>query len=43
LIEYSVEGWEGSPIIALGLDPRFDLSKGYWLIAGGDPLDVPVH
>ncbi len=29
-------------IMALGADPRFDLSKAYWLIAGiagGDPLD----
>jgi purine nucleoside permease len=32
-------------IMALGLDPRFDLSKAYWLIAGiagGDPLDVSL-
>ncbi len=32
-------------ILALGLDPRFDLSKAYWLIAGiagGDPLDVSL-
>src|SRR5260221_11398454 len=29
-------------IMALGLDPRFDLSKAYWLVAGmagGDPSD----
>jgi purine nucleoside permease len=34
-----------SSIMALGLDPRFDLSKSYWLvagIAGGDPLDVSL-
>ncbi len=32
-------------IMALGLDPRFDFSKSYWLvagIAGGDPNDVPL-
>ncbi len=32
-----------SSIMALGMDPRFDLSKAYWVIAGiggGDPLDV---
>lgn len=32
-------------IMALGLDPRFDFSKSYWLvagIAGGDPHDVPL-
>ena len=32
-------------IMALGLDPRFDLSKAYWLVAGvagGDPLDVSL-
>src|SRR5882757_3411538 len=32
-------------IMALGLDPRFDLSKAYWLIAGiagGDPNDVSL-
>ncbi len=32
-------------IMALGLDPRFDLSHAYWLIAGiagGDPLDVSL-
>jgi purine nucleoside permease len=32
-------------IMALGLDPRFDLRKAYWVvagIAGGDPLDVSL-
>lgn len=32
-------------IMALGLDPRFDLSKAYWLvagIAGIDPYDAPI-
>lgn len=32
-------------IMALGLDPRFDLSKAYWLIAGvagGDPADMSL-
>jgi purine nucleoside permease len=32
-------------IMALGLDPRFDLSKAYWIvagIAGGDPNHVSV-
>ena len=32
-------------VMALGLDPRFDLSKAYWIIAGiggGDPSDVSV-
>ncbi|MDT0498126.1 purine nucleoside permease [Algiphilus sp. W345] len=32
-------------IMALGLDPRFDLSRAYWLvagIAGGDPEDVSL-
>jgi purine nucleoside permease len=32
-------------VTALGLDPRFDLSKAYWLIAGiggGDPSDVSL-
>ncbi|MBX2858068.1 MAG: purine nucleoside permease [Cellvibrionaceae bacterium] len=32
-------------IMALGLDPRFDLSKAYWLvagIAGGDPEDISL-
>ena len=34
-----------SSIMALGTDPRFDLSKAYWVIAGiggGDPLDVSL-
>jgi purine nucleoside permease len=32
-------------IMALGVDPRFDLSRAYWLIAGiagGDPQDVSL-
>ncbi|MGI9203180.1 MAG: hypothetical protein ACR2Q3_04185, partial [Woeseiaceae bacterium] len=32
-------------IMALGLDPRFDLSKTYWLVAGvagGDPADMSL-
>ena len=32
-------------IMALGLDPRFDLSRAYWLvagIAGGDPADTSL-
>ncbi len=32
-------------VMALGLDPRFDLSKAYWLVAGiggGDPADVSL-
>jgi purine nucleoside permease len=32
-------------VMALGLDPRFDLGKAYWLIAGiggGDPADVSL-
>lgn len=32
-------------VMALGLDPRFDLSAAYWLIAGiggGDPADVSL-
>jgi purine nucleoside permease len=32
-------------IMAVGLDPRFDLSKAYWLVAGiggGDPADVSL-
>jgi len=32
-------------VMALGLDPRFDLSKAYWLVAGvagGDPLDMSL-
>src|SRR6201984_2792537 len=31
--------------MALGLDPRFDLSKAYWVVAGiggGDPADVSL-
>lgn len=34
-----------SAIMALGLDPRFDFSKSYWLVAGisgGDPDDVSM-
>ncbi len=34
-----------SSVMALGLDPRFDLSKAYWIIAGiggGDPADVSL-
>ena len=34
-----------SAVMALGLDPRFDFSKAYWLVAGisgGDPEDVSV-
>ena len=34
-----------SSVMALGLDPRFDLSKAYWIIAGiggGDPDDVSL-
>lgn len=34
-----------SAIMALGLDPRFDLSKAYWLvagIAGFDPADASI-
>jgi purine nucleoside permease len=34
-----------SSLMALGLDPRFDLRHAYWLvagIAGGDPLDVSL-
>src|SRR5260370_39076151 len=30
-------------VMALGLDPRFELSKAYWIVAGiggGDPADV---
>src|SRR5579863_9521361 len=30
-------------VMAVGLDPRFDLSKAYWVVAGiggGDPADV---
>jgi purine nucleoside permease len=32
-------------VMALGLDPRFDVSKAYWLVAGiggGDPADVSL-
>ena len=32
-------------VMALGLDPRFDLSEAYWLItgiAGGDPADISL-
>jgi purine nucleoside permease len=32
-------------VMALGLDPRFDLSQAYWLVAGiggGDPADVSL-
>ena len=32
-------------VMALGLDPRFDLSQAYWLVAGvagGDPLDLSL-
>jgi len=32
-------------VMALGLDPRFDLSKAYWIIAGiggGNPADVSL-
>lgn len=32
-------------VMAVGLDPRFDLSKAYWLVAGiggGDPADVSL-
>lgn len=32
-------------MMALGLDPRFDLSKAYWIVAGiggGDPADVSL-
>ncbi len=32
-------------VMALGLDPRFDLSKAYWVIAGvggGDPQDLSL-
>src|SRR6202040_557754 len=34
-----------SSVMALGLDPRFDLSKAYWLgagIGGGGPADVSL-
>src|SRR3989440_9868037 len=32
-------------VMAASLDPRFDLSKAYWIVAGiggGDPLDVSL-
>src|SRR3984893_3034603 len=32
-------------VMALGLDPRFELSKAYWIVAGiggGDPADVSL-
>jgi purine nucleoside permease len=32
-------------VMAIGLDPRFDLTKAYWLVAGiggGDPADVSL-
>jgi purine nucleoside permease len=32
-------------VMALGLDPRFDLSRAYWVVAGiggGDPADVSL-
>src|SRR5580704_16122040 len=32
-------------VTAVGLDPRFDLSKAYWIVAGiggGDPADVSL-
>jgi len=32
-------------VMAIGLDPRFDLSRAYWIIAGiggGDPADVSL-
>src|SRR5579863_10466076 len=32
-------------VMALGLDPRFDFSKAYWIVAGiggGDPADVSM-
>ncbi len=34
-----------SAVMALGLDPRFDFTKAYWLVAGisgGDPQDVSL-
>jgi purine nucleoside permease len=34
-----------STIMALGLDPRFDLTRAYWIvagIAGGDPADISL-
>src|ERR1700688_4166909 len=38
-------GRAASTIMALGLDPRFDLTKAYWLvagIAGIDPADASL-
>jgi purine nucleoside permease len=32
-------------VMALGMDPRFDMSKAYWIVAGiggGDPADVSL-
>src|ERR1700724_2280119 len=32
-------------VMAVGMDPRFDLSKAYWIVAGiggGDPADVSL-
>ncbi len=29
-------------LMALELDPRFDLSKAYWLVAGIDPRDASI-
>ena len=32
-------------VMAVGLDPRFDFSKAYWIVAGiggGDPADVSL-
>ena len=32
-------------VMAIGLDPRFDLKKAYWIVAGiggGDPADVSL-
>jgi purine nucleoside permease len=34
-----------SSVMAVGLDPRFDFSKAYWIVAGiggGDPADVSL-
>jgi purine nucleoside permease len=34
-----------SSVMAVGMDPRFDLSKAYWIVAGiggGDPADVSL-
>src|SRR3984957_590581 len=38
-------GTAKAAVTALGLDPRFDLSKAYWVVAGiggGDPADVSL-